>query len=123
MRKILGPALRAGRQTATFPDQELPQMRLALQAVLAGGMLLALSYQAQAQQAYGNIIVTAEAGDAVLIYSPDVGVKKERKFEEAGKSQFRRLPVGYYEVTITKASGEVVETVITLRAGETGRAP
>jgi hypothetical protein len=98
-------------------------MRRRLLAALAGGTLLAFSLHAQAQHAFGNIIVDAEAGDAVLVYSPDVGVRKERKIEETGRSQFRRLPVGYYVVTLTKADGKVVETAITLRAGETGRAP
>ena len=96
--------------------------RFALAAV-AGATLLGFSLLAQAQHTFGNIIVAVEAGDAVQVYSPDVGVKKERKADEAGSAQFRRLPVGYYVVTITKADGEVVETAITLRAGETGRAP
>ena len=86
-------------------------------------MLLGLSLHARAQLATGNIIVTADAGDAVVVYSPDVGVKKERRIEEAGKSQFRRLPVGYYVVSITKPDGTVIDTAVTLRAGETGRAP
>ena len=87
------------------------------------GMLLAFSLHASAQQVYGNIIVEAEVGDAVQVYAPDVGVKKERRIEEMGKSQFRRLPVGYYVVTITKPDGKVIETALQLRSGETGRAP
>jgi len=98
-------------------------MRRWFPALLAGGMLLALSLHAQAQHAFGNIIVDVDAGDAVVVYSPDVGVKKERTIDKAGTSQFRRLPVGYYVVTITKPDGKVVETAVTLRAGETGRAP
>ena len=98
-------------------------MRRLVLAALAGGSLFALSQHAHAQQVYGNIIVEADAGDAVLVYSPDVGVKKERKIEEAGKLQFRRLPVGYYVVSITKPDGTVIDTAVTLRAGETGRAP
>lgn len=94
-----------------------------LLATVATATLLGLSLHARAQLATGNIIVTVDVGDAVQVYSPDVGVKKERKIEEAGKSQFRRLPVGYYVVTITKPDGKVIETAVRLRAGETGRAP
>lgn len=98
-------------------------MRRSRLALVATVSLFALSLHAQAQQAFGNIVVTADAGDAIVVYSPEVGVKKERTMEETGTTQFRRLPLGAYIVSITKPDGKVVETAVTLRAGQTGRAP
>lgn len=66
---------------------------------------LFLSTGASAQSSSGAIIGEAKVGDTVVIYGTDNGFKRELKIEEDGKFQVRRVPTGYYDVSIKHADG------------------
>ncbi len=67
-----------------------------------------------------NITGEAKAGDTVLIFSPDTGMKRELVIQKDGKFRARSLPVGTYQVTIKHADGSVSATrTATLRVGAT----
>lgn len=87
-------------------------------SILAAILALA-SFGACAQQTFGNIVVDVEAGDTVSLYSPDVGLRRERMMEKAGQARFPRLPLGLYVVTITRPDGTSTESSLRLRAGQT----
>jgi hypothetical protein len=86
--------------------------------IFAATLALA-TFAASAQHTFGNIVVDAEAGDKVSIYSPDVGLKRERTVKKTGTLQFPRLPLGLYVVTITKPDGTSRESTLRLHAGRT----
>ena len=60
---------------------------------------------ASAQSSSGAIIGEAKVGDTVSIHGSDNGFKREIKIEEDGKFQIRRVPTGYYDVSIKHADG------------------
>jgi len=73
---------------------------------LALAALSALAFGANAQQADGNIMGTAKAGDIIEIHAPSTGVHREITVETDGKYQFRRVPLGTYLVTVKHADGQ-----------------
>lgn len=64
-----------------------------------------LAAGASAQSSSGAIIGEAKIGDTVSIHGTDNGFKRELKIEEDGKFQIRRVPTGYYDVSIKHADG------------------
>lgn len=72
-------------------------------AALAIGLFFAGG--AAAQSSSGAIIGEAKVGDTVSIHGTDNGFKRELKIEEDGKFQIRRVPTGYYDVSIKHADG------------------
>lgn len=67
------------------------------------GMLFAAG--ASAQSSSGAIIGEAKVGDTVVIQGTDNGFKREMKIDKDGKFQIRRVPTGYYDVSIKHADG------------------
>jgi len=77
---------------------------------------------ATAQQASGNIQGVAQAGDTVTIKEESISFSRERKFEEAGKYTFARVPTGTYLVTVTHADGTTEKPKkIAVKVGTTAR--
>ncbi|TKR33760.1 carboxypeptidase regulatory-like domain-containing protein [Luteimonas gilva] len=72
-------------------------------AALAVGLFF--SAGAVAQSSSGAIIGEAKIGDTITIYGTDNGFKRELKIDEDGKFQVRRVPTGYYDVSIKHADG------------------
>lgn len=81
----------------------------------AGGAVLA-------QASEGAIVGVAKAGDTVLIRGSDTGFKRELKIDKDGKYQVRRVPTGYYDVSVTHADGsqEPIKSVV-VKPGGAGR--
>ena len=75
---------------------------------LAAASLFA--FGANAQEASGNIMGVAAAGDTIEINAPDTGVHRQITVEEAGKYQFRRVPLGTYFVNVKHADGTSEKT-------------
>ncbi|UHQ20700.1 carboxypeptidase-like regulatory domain-containing protein [Lysobacter sp. KIS68-7] len=73
---------------------------------LALAALSAIAFGANAQQADGNIMGIAKAGDSIEIKAPETGVHREITVETDGKYQFRRVPLGTYVVTVKHADGQ-----------------
>jgi hypothetical protein len=81
-----------------------------------------LAFGANAQEASGNIMGVAAAGDTVEIKAPQTGVHREITVEEAGKYQFRRVPLGTYIVTVKHADGTTEKPKqVSVRVGATAR--
>ena len=82
---------------------------------------LSLAGTAMAQSnSTGNITGDAKAGDTVLIFNPDTGMKREIEMRKDGRYRVRSLPTGNYQVTIKHADGTVGETHgASLRVGTT----
>lgn len=80
-----------------------------------------LAFSVSAQHSWGSLMGAGKAGDVVKIYSPDNGVRRSITLKEDGKFQLLRLPVGFYEVTITHSDGTVDEAGAQVRAGMTAR--
>ncbi len=75
-----------------------------------------------AQASEGAIVGVAKTGDTVLIRGSDTGFKRELKIEKDGKYQVRRVPTGYYDVSVTHADGsqEPIKNVV-VKPGGAGR--
>ena len=87
---------------------------------LAAASLFA--FGANAQESSGGIMGVAAAGDTIEVQSPDNGVRREMTIVDAGKYQFRRLPLGTYVVTVKHADGTTEkEKTVAVRAGTTTR--
>lgn len=78
-------------------------MRFKYIAGVVAGMLVLGS--AHAQQASGNIMGDAKAGDTVIIDAPDIGFHRELTLAKDGRYQMRRVPIGIYVVTVRHADG------------------
>lgn len=91
---------------------------------IAGALALGawVSGSAFAQASEGAIVGVAKAGDTVLIRGSDTGFKREIKIEKDGKYQVRRVPTGYYDVSVTHADGtqDPAKTVV-VKPGGAGR--
>ncbi len=92
---------------------------------LASGAILALGVAAgaQAQQASGNIMGEAVAGDTVVVHNPAIGFHREISVEKDGKYNLRRVPIGIYEVTVKHADGSQAGPTrqIRVQSGTTAR--
>ena len=87
---------------------------------LAAASLFA--FGANAQESTGGIMGVAAAGDTIAVHAPDTGVRREMTVEDAGKYQFRRLPLGTYVVTVKHADGsQEKEKKVAVRAGTVTR--
>lgn len=64
-----------------------------------------MSGAALAQSSDGSIIGMAKAGDTILVRGSENGFKREMKVDKDGKFQIRRVPTGYYDVSVTHADG------------------
>jgi hypothetical protein len=84
-------------------------------------LALSLAGMAMAQSnSTGNITGDAKAGDTVLIFNPDTGMKREIEMHKDGRYRVRSLPTGNYQVTIKHADGSIGETHgASLRVGST----
>lgn len=89
--------------------------------VLAAATAFA-AFGANAQQATGNMMGEAKAGDTISIHNPDIGVKREMTVEKDGKWQMRRIPLGVYTVDVKHADGTAEKTKqIAVQVGATAR--
>ena len=89
--------------------------------VLAAATAFA-AFGANAQQATGNMMGEAKAGDTISIHAPDIGVKREITVDEDGKWQMRRLPLGVYVVNVKHADGTAEKPQqVALQVGATAR--
>ena len=77
---------------------------------------------ANAQQASGNLMGEAQAGDKIAVTSTTTGFHREITAEEAGKFSIRRLPTGTYIVDVTHADGSKEKPKqIVIQVGTTAR--
>ena len=89
--------------------------------VLAAATAFA-AFGANAQQATGNMMGEAKAGDTIAIHAPDIGVKREITVEKEGKWQLRRLPLAVYTVNVKHADGTAEKPQnVALQVGATAR--
>ena len=87
---------------------------------LAAASLFA--FAANAQESSGGIMGVAAAGDTIEVHAPETGIRRTMTVEDAGKYQFRRLPLGNYVVTVKHAAGTTEkEKTVAVRAGTTTR--
>jgi Carboxypeptidase regulatory-like domain len=90
------------------------------------GLLLALflAGTASAQSSVANISGDAKAGDKVMIFNPETGLKREIEMDKDGRYRARSLPIGNYSVTITHADGSIGKShAVSLRVGATAFVP
>lgn len=91
-------------------------------AIVLAAATLFSAFGANAQQATGNMMGEAKAGDTIAIHAPDIGVKREITVEKDGKWQLRRLPLGVYVVNIKHADGTAEKPQnVALQVGATAR--
>ena len=76
---------------------------------------------AQAQQASGNIIGKAVAGDTVVVQGNGTGFHRELEIKKDGKYNLRAVPAGGYTVNITHADGSVETKAVVVRVGSSAR--
>ena len=97
-------------------------MTTILKSAIAVALVLGATGVANAQQASGNVVGEAKAGDTVVLQAPEIGVNREISVDRDGKYQVRRLPMGTYVVTVRHADGtsEPRKSVV-VRAGTTAR--
>lgn len=75
-----------------------------------------------AQQASGNIMGDAAAGDTVVVHSAAIGFHREIGVEKDGRYNIRRVPTGIYVVTVKHADGSQTQPKeIRVQAGTTAR--
>ncbi len=86
-------------------------------------LLFAFSTGAMAQRADGAVAGNATPGDQVNIVNLDTGLKRETKVNDDGRYRFGSVPLGKYQVTITRGEERVLSAVVTLRPGTTARPP
>lgn len=95
-------------------------MRFRIFTGLVAGLLL--SATAQAQQASGNLMGDAKAGDTVVVDNPAIGFHREMTLDKDGRYTLRRLPIGDYVVTVRHADGTAEERkAIRVQTGTTAR--
>ena len=82
---------------------------------------LFLATAANAQQASGNIIGKAVAGDTVVVQGNGTGFHRELEIKKDGKYSLRSVPAGEYTVAIKHADGTSETKVIAVRIGSTAR--
>ena len=91
--------------------------------VLAIAMLFATP-QVGAQLATGNLQGDGRTGDVVAIRAEETGFERQMELKEDGRYAFRRLPVGWYMVNITRADGTALKPIrIRVPVGTTARLP
>ena len=78
-------------------------MRFKALAGIAAGMFMFAT--AQAQQASGNVMAEAKAGDTIVVENPQIGFHREVTLEKDGRYTMRRVPIGSYVVTVRHADG------------------
>ncbi|TWI05970.1 carboxypeptidase family protein [Luteimonas cucumeris] len=66
---------------------------------------LGFAATAQAQQASGNIMGDAVAGDTIVAHNEAIGFRRELTVDKDGRYNMRRLPLGVYVVTVKHADG------------------
>lgn len=88
-----------------------------------GALLFAFSFSALAQRADGAIAGNAAPGDQVNIVNLDTGLKRETLVNDDGRYRFGSVPLGKYQVTITRGGERVLNVVVALRPGITTRPP
>jgi hypothetical protein len=95
-------------------------MRFKLLAGIAAGMFVFAS--AQAQQASGNIMGDAKAGDTIVVENPEIGFHREITVEKDGRYAMRRVPIGAYRVSVRHADGTAEPGKgVRVQAGTTAR--
>lgn len=91
---------------------------------LALSLMMALtSFSAFAQRVDGNIGGEAVAGDQISISNANIGVKRDTVADEQGKYRFRSLPLGEYDVKVTRNGESVGSFKVAVRPGATSRVP
>lgn len=95
-------------------------MRFKVLACIAAGMFMFAT--AHAQQASGNIMGDAKAGDTVLVESPEIGFHREVTLDKDGRYTMRRVPLGTYFVTVRHADGTADQAkAVRVQSGTTAR--
>ena len=85
-------------------------------------MALGFAASANAQQASGNIMGDAVAGDTVVVHNDTIGFHREIGVEKDGRYNIRRVPTGIYVVTVKHADGSQTQPKeIRVQAGTTAR--
>src|SRR5687768_17432390 len=83
---------------------------------------LFLATAANAQQASGNIVGKAVAGDTVVVQGNGTGFHRELTIKKDGKYNLRAVPAGEYLVDVKHADGTAAETkAVVVRVGSTAR--
>lgn len=85
-------------------------------------MALGFAASANAQQASGNIMGDAVAGDTVVVHSDAIGFHREIGVEKDGRYNIRRVPTGIYVVTVKHADGSQTQPKeVRVQSGTTAR--
>jgi hypothetical protein len=82
---------------------------------------LFLATAANAQQASGNIVGKAVAGDTVVVQGTGTGFHRELEITKDGKYNLRSVPAGEYTVNIKHADGTSETKAIVVRVGSSAR--
>lgn len=89
---------------------------------LALSLLMTLvSFSAWAQRTDGNIGGAGVAGDQVTATNLGTGLKRVAVADEEGKYRLAALPLGDYQVVITRGDATVANVKVTVRPGATTR--
>ena len=70
-------------------------------------LLATLGTPAHAQSTAGNIAGEAKAGDVIVVRGESNGFKRELKVDEDGPYKFRRVPIGKYDIVLTRRDGKI----------------
>jgi hypothetical protein len=89
--------------------------------VLAIIVTMSLATAANAQQASGNIIGKAVAGDTVVVRGNGTGFHRELEIRKDGKYNLRAVPAGEYIVNIRHADGTEETKAVVVRVGSSAR--
>lgn len=89
--------------------------------VLAITATLFLATAAHAQQASGNIVGKAVAGDTVVVQGNGTGFHRELTIKKDGKYNLRAVPAGEYTVNIRHADGTTETKAVVVRVGSSAR--
>lgn len=82
---------------------------------------LFLATAAHAQQASGNIVGKAMAGDTVVVQGNGTGFHRELEIKKDGKYNLRAVPAGEYTVDIKHADGTTETKAVVVRVGSSAR--
>ena len=82
---------------------------------------LLLATAAHAQQASGNIVGKAMAGDTVIVQGNGTGFHRELEIKKDGKYNLRAVPAGEYTVDIKHADGTTETKAVVVRVGSSAR--